>query len=131
MIEGKGGAPHTLTDELSDRILDVAEDAFTVTQVARLSKVNYKTLNNWLIQGEKDHDAGLDTVHSRFLDSFNQKVGKKIACLLDSLQTQNSYQSISWLLENCYPDEFGQNSYKYRQLLDMVNKLVESHQEKK
>lgn len=118
------GRPIELTPELIDYIVSFIPLAFTGRQVSRLSKVPKSNISRWLSQGEDDASSSIDSIYAQFWVRFEEEKGKLISELLLNLKHQDSYQALSWLLENCFPEEYGSNSDNIKELISVVNKLA-------
>lgn len=123
-MEFKVGRPSNLTEEVIERVLDVLPNAFTKRQVARLAKVSHQRLSDWLNWGMEDLDEDINSIYAQFAARYEEKKGKIIQDALLSLKEQNSFQSVSWLLEQCFPEEFGRNSDLIKEIWNNLNQVA-------
>lgn len=118
------GRPTDLTPALMEHILSFVESNYTQTQVARLSCVPQSRISDWLSRGMKDAEEGRDTIFAQFSIKFQEKIGLDIQDMLRAIRSLGSFQALSWLLENCFREEFGKEAGIIQKILDQQEKIL-------
>lgn len=122
------GRPTNLTPEMIDYLVKFIPEAITQNQLARLSGVPQQCLCDWLKRGKEDRINNVDSVFAQFSVKYEEEKGKLIKGLLIKMANQGTFQSLQWMLEQCFPDEFGLNALEIKELLDEVKEIKKIRQ---
>jgi hypothetical protein len=116
----------TLTDEVREHILSFAARGLVIGQVARLSRTPRETLRRWLKKGEEEANLGNSTIYSQLWVEFEERRGDEIDKMLQDVKARKTNWQASWeLLRSVAREDFGMDSYEFKELLDMYLKLRE------
>lgn len=106
------------------RIIKAISDDLIISNAARHGRVTPETLKTWLSLGSDDVNAGLDTQLAAFYLDVREAQGKKISSLLDIVgNAKRNWQAAAWMLEKGAREDFGGDSYEYKELLELYSKL--------
>jgi hypothetical protein len=119
----KVGRPTNLTPELIDHLVKLVPTAFTQHQLGRLSGVPQRCISDWLSWGKADREKGEDTIYAQFSLKYEEAKGILLREWLLKMMALGSFQANQWMLEQCFPDEFGLNSPLVKDLLGAVDAM--------
>jgi hypothetical protein len=119
----KVGRPTNLTPELIEHLVKLVPEAYTQNQLSRLSGVPQNCISDWLKWGKVDRGKNEDTVYAQFSIKYEEAKGKLLKEWLVRMMSLGSFQSNQWMLEQCFPDEFGLNAPLVRELLGAVDAM--------
>jgi transposase len=103
--ENKMGRPSKLSAELIINIQNWLRMGYFVEDAARMAGISKGTLYSWLVKGRDDREAGLQTLHSDFLDSMEKARAEAEGIFLNSIKTAASrgqWQAAAWWLERSF-----------------------------
>jgi len=115
----RGGRPLTLNEDMIEYLCSFVHGNHSVKQVSRLSGVPNSTIDEWLTRGFSDQNNGIDSIHAQFSEQFQREIGKEVNSFLSDMANISSYQSTSWMLEKCYPEEYGDEAPQMKELRDL------------
>jgi hypothetical protein len=102
---------HTsLTAEVYDRIIEAVPQLLIQTQVAAKARISQQNLSNWLRRGEKDFEAGENTIYAQLFVDYHEKRSETVQECIQTLRNNGSFQAISWILEKGVKEDFGPDS---------------------
>ena len=96
------GRPSKLNAELIINIQNWLRMGYFVEDAARMAGISKVTLYNWLAKGRDDRDAGIESLHSDFLNSMEKARAEAEGIFLNSIKTAASrgqWQAAAWWLE--------------------------------
>lgn len=74
--------------------------------------IDESTLYDWLNKGDRDTKNGEDSIYSNFSKRFKKAISEMKAFhigLLRRASEAGSWQASAWILERCFPKEYGRN----------------------
>ena len=103
------GRKTKLTPELQKEFCGYVSGGLTKKGAADAVCISETTLYDWLQRGQKDEDAGKDTVYSEFLESVKRaEAGFKLTHIRTIQEASaDDWKAAAWLLERCYRNEYG------------------------
>lgn len=123
----KVGRPTNLTPELIEHLVAAIPQAITQNQLSRLTGVPQKCISEWLVRGKDDREKSEDSIYAQFSLKYDEKKAEIIQQLLFKMMGLDSFQSTQWMLEQCWPEEFGLNSPIIKALMEEINKVNKLH----
>lgn len=99
------GRPSKLNAELIINIQNWLRMGYFVEDAARMAGISKVTLYNWLSKGRDDRDAGIESLHSDFLNSLEKARAEAEGIFLNSIKTAASrgqWQAAAWWLERSF-----------------------------
>lgn len=115
----RAGRPLTLNEDMIDYLCSFVPGNHSIKQVSRLSGVANSTIDEWLTRGEIDQKNGTDSLHAQFSEAFNKAIGREVNALLTEMASIGNYQSVSWMLEKCYPEDYGHDAPQMKELREL------------
>lgn len=113
-FERKGGVhvagrKSKLTPELQKKFCAYVSGGLTKKGAADAVCISETALYDWLQRGQKDEDAGKDTVYSEFLESVKKAEADFKLTHIRTIQeaSADDWKAAAWLLERCYRNEYG------------------------
>ena len=103
--DNKLGRPSKLSAELIINVQNWLRMGYFVEDAARMAGISKGTLYSWLSKGRDDRDAGLQTLHSDFLNSMEKARAEAEGIFLNSIKTAASrgqWQAAAWWLERSF-----------------------------
>jgi len=103
--DNKLGRPSKLSVELIINVQNWLRMGYFVEDAARMAGISKGTLYSWLSKGRDDRDAGLQTLHSDFLNSMEKARAEAEGIFLNSIKTAASrgqWQAAAWWLERSF-----------------------------
>lgn len=119
--------PVTKLDEaLIEQIIVHVPRVFYLKHVARLSKIAYSTMHEWMQRGEKELESESEedeeSIYVKFYNAYQIALSEALAEKLAVLSTcPKNYGAIVWILEHCYKQEFMSLPEDVQKILDWVN----------
>lgn len=112
------GRPKLLDEDLIDSWCEAISTGLTPRLTCYRLGIAYSAAMNWLAKGERDTEAGEDTIEARFVDRHAHartlRAGKWLEVIQEIAQNgekdSDRRGSAQWLLERCEPEEFGGKS---------------------
>lgn len=101
------GRPTDLNEKLIDHITSFLKDNHSQRQVARMACVPQSKISEWLSKGEDHLKNDTDSIYAQFTIKYRQAEGKAIHSLLEEMRNLGNYQALSWLLEKCHYEDYG------------------------
>jgi transposase len=100
-----GGRPSKCTKELIGRVEETVGRLYYVEAVADSLGIGRKTFYEWLQRGEVENDS----IYAQFAHTVKRAQAKAKEELLSGIRAGNAgdWQGKAWILERCYPAEFG------------------------
>lgn len=123
--DNKLGRPSKLSAELIINVQNWLRMGYFVEDAARMAGISKGTLYSWLSKGRDDRDAGLQTLHSDFLNSMEKARAEAEGIFLNSIKTAASrgqWQAAAWWLERSF-DKWS-NHRRLRWVELMMNLLL-------
>jgi DNA polymerase III delta prime subunit len=118
-----------ITQEAFDKVIKILEgdfeDAITHLQIARLSQVPQQRLSEWCRQGNQDITDGIDSLCAQLSVMIEQKRGEIVKHLVREILSRNTFQGNSWILEKCFPKEFGNDSATLEEMKELHKEMRE------
>lgn len=74
--------------------------------------IDESTLYEYLNRGEQDMRKGEDTIYSKFSKEYKKAISEMKAFHINLLRRASeagSWQASAWILERCFPKEYGRN----------------------
>lgn len=106
----KGGRPSKFTPERRAAILDSISMRIPYSLAAQANGIGERTLFDWLKQGEKDNNEGIDSEFARFSQSIKNIEQQRIADHLKKIDANvERWQGDAWILERRWYKYFGAN----------------------
>ena len=107
-------------------ILEKLNIIFYLKHVARLSKIAYSTMHEWMQRGEKELESESEedeeSIYVKFYNAYQIALSEALAEKLAILSTcPKNYGAIVWILEHCYKQEFMSLPEDVQKILDWVN----------
>jgi hypothetical protein len=115
----RAGRPLTLNEDMIAYLCSFVHGNHSVKQVSRLSGVANSTIDEWLTRGETDRKIGKDSIHAQFSEEFDRAIGKEVNYFLTYMANMGSYQSVSWMLEKCYAEDYGHEAPQMKELREL------------
>ena len=116
---------HTiLTPEVHQCILDAIPKVFTLTQVAAKSRISHQNLSNWLKRGKKELEEGQNTIFGQLFADYKEKQSEVAEAYLRDMSNLNSFQSVSWILERCFKEDFGAEAGAISEIKEQHEKIL-------
>ena len=103
--DNKLGRPSKLSAELIINVQNWLRMGYFVEDAARMAGISKGTLYSWLSKGRDDRDAGLQTLHSDFLNYMEKARAEAEGIFLNSIKTAASrgqWQAAAWWLERIF-----------------------------
>lgn len=122
----KVGRPLRLDQDMIEHLCSFVPGNHSVLQVSRLSGIPQSTLITWLDLGKIDQEKSIDSIYAQFSSKFNAAIGNEVRKLLAEMHAIGNYQSTSWMLEKCYPEEYGNEApqmKEFRELFKIVTEI--------
>ena len=123
------GAPPVLTEALIEQLVEAADFTASIRQMARLTCQARENVRRWLAYGERDVEAGKESIYASLWVKVEHKIGNSIQKLVNDMAQLNSFQSKQWILEKVYSEEFGANNDTIKELISNINTIARCHQE--
>lgn len=103
-----GGRPTILNDELIQLAADAVKRLYYIDAVADYLQITRKNIYNWLQRGEDDIDDE-SSIYRKFLLTLKKaQADAKMELLGKVADGQGAnWQAKAWILERCFPREFG------------------------
>lgn len=98
------GRPTKISDALVQRICDAVEKGVPFKYACEHNGVDAATAYRWLCRGEAAEPG--DEAFSRFLQALRRARARAVVALVKELVADGA-AGARWLLERCYPREFG------------------------
>jgi hypothetical protein len=130
ILSNPPGRPTDLTDELIEQIISFVPGNYSVNQVARMSGIPQQRISEWLTRGSHDLLNGINSITAQFTVKFRQAEGKEVKSLLAEMHDIGSFNSTSWLLEKCYPEDYGNDAPFAKEIRETFRALKEMKEEK-
>ena len=103
-----GGRPSILTQELINRICEKVRAGNYFTTSASACGITVRSINLWMVKGEKDDEAGLDTPHRElFLSITEADATAEIEDIRDIRNGCDNWQSKAWIRERRSRERWG------------------------
>ncbi len=117
--------PHTLTEELLEKIIEATPQVLVVNQIAGLCMIPRSTLKDWMATGIEDAKSGKDTIFAQLSARFHEAKAKEVRILIAYLRTcPKNYQSVTWILEKCFREDFGADSEELKELRELFKQIL-------
>lgn len=74
--------------------------------------ISEAVLYQFMEKGERDLQNGEDTIYVKFIENFKRAVSEFKAYHMELIRkssVKGNWQASAWLLERCYPKEYGRN----------------------
>lgn len=111
-----------------DLIVEGFGKTFAIRRAAGHAHESPYHIRKWLLQGEQDVLNELDTINAQLFLKVAHRLSEKAAEYIAKLETcPNNAGSLTWLMEKCLRDDYGQDSEEYKELVDLYKKLLESY----
>ena len=108
--ENPQGRPSKLTDERQETIVEWIRDLRDLTSAAEKAGVTYRTVKNWLDEGQRQIAEDPEDEWDRRVDFFQVCADARAdakAELLDRMEDPDvDWRMVSWKLERLYREEF-------------------------
>lgn len=108
---GDRGRASLLTADLQKKICEWIEKGNTYTRACALTDISERIFYLWKAQGEKDEQAGIESIHFHFLQAIKKSREQFKATLvqniMDAGEDKTHWQANAWLLERLFHKEFG------------------------
>jgi transposase len=103
------GRPIKLTDGLIEQAADALRRVYYVETVADLLGIHKDTFYDWLKRGETERETVEGSIFTRFSDAVKRARAEAKQELLAKVRAGSGadWQSKAWILERCFPREFG------------------------
>ena len=103
--------PTKLTPEVSAKILEAIGAGNTLPTASEYAGLYRETLRAWMDRGEKEADAGEETVFSRLFRLIRQKMAETVARNVALIQkaggNPQTWTAAAWWLERRHPEDWG------------------------
>jgi transposase len=105
-----GGRPSKLNDEMIEKVKQAISKLYYIEAVADYVGISRRVVYDWLESGEKeDKEGNEENIYVRFLHAVKKSQAEAKRELVDGIKIGSgaNWQSKAWILERCYPNEFG------------------------
>lgn len=121
------GTKKALTEEILLKLQEGFQKSIVLKHAALYAGETPYHVDDWLKTGEDDANHQISSIYSQLFLSVGQNLAKKVADYISKLEAcPKNFQSITWLLANCFRKEFGTNADEIQELIrniDLLNKL--------
>lgn len=110
--ENKVGRKILLDDKLIAELCKAKKSGLTNKACCDFVGIDESTLYDYLNKGDKDIRAGEETIYSEFSKQYKKAISEMKLYHINLLRKASevgSWQASAWLLERCFPKEFGRN----------------------
>ncbi len=101
------GRPTILSEEITERILKHLSKGNYVKPSVEAAGISYETFRTWMIRGEQDKAAGLDTPYSALAVRLAHAQAEAEAALVDKLRETEDWRAQAFILERRHRDRWG------------------------
>lgn len=102
--------PTLLTEELQREICGYIENGNSYTTAYRLAGIGETTFHEWKSKGEKDIEAGKESVYAEFAVAIKRANEKckawNVQQIMNAAGDKKHWTAAAWLLERKWPEEF-------------------------
>lgn len=107
--EASTGRPTMLSFELIKDFYKIISLGVYVKQACNYLSINSRYYYQWMAHGEKDEEAGKETIYAHFYLSMKKALDIAEVNAINQIQkaTKNTWQAAAWYLERRAPDRWG------------------------
>ena len=127
MLKPKMGPPiKYLPEDKIDLIVEGFGKVFSIRRAAGWAKESPYHLKKWLDQGEDDLKNGIESPNAHLFVKVAYRLTQKASEYVATLEScPNNAGSITWLMEKCLREDYGNDAQEYKELESLYTKLME------
>jgi hypothetical protein len=97
--QGRQGRPSLVTTQAADEIIDALRRGSYIKPACEASGVSYEAFRNWVLKGEADAEAGIDSAYAQFRDRLTRARAEGEVNLVRKLEDNPDWRAAAFLLE--------------------------------
>jgi hypothetical protein len=97
----------TVTTEAANKIIEALRKGSYIKPACEAAGVSYEALRNWILKGEADAEAGIDSDYAQFRDRLTRARAEGEGNLVRKLEADPDWRAAAFLLERGYRERWG------------------------
>lgn len=118
---------HTkLTDEVYEKILEMAPKGLSLRVISKACGLHHETLIEWLKRAKRETDEGQRTIFTQLSVELDKKISNEIILLIKDVRNREKNWQACWeLLKSLNREDFGGDALQFQYLVEIIDKLKE------
>lgn len=127
-MQPKQGRPFSYEPKIHlPKILKAVDEVLAFGLIADLSEVPRNTLKGWVKYGDSDREQGISSDFAHLSQMLKKGRAEKARELIKiAMKGRKNLKFIMWQLRACFPEDYGQDSELYKELLQDYKNLLQN-----
>jgi hypothetical protein len=117
-----------ITEELIAAIAQAVRRDMPNIEACALFRIGESTFYTWKTAGEKDIEAGIDSLYACFVKAIkaaeSEAIEESLAMIRSASKEGKNWQARAWILERCYRKRFAQNADQFEKIEKQISELA-------
>jgi hypothetical protein len=103
------GRPSILSEDIIGVILKHISVGNYIKPSVEAAGINYSTFRTWIVRGEQDRAAGIESRYSLLTDQLARAQAEAEATIVDELRTSDDWRAKAFIAERRWRDRWGKD----------------------